>query len=1317
MKRMLMWCIALCGLALMFSLCSVPKADAWYNANWNYRAEIQIDNAFVENENFTNFPMLITITLDDAKTMDNGDDILFTDSTGDVKIPHEIENFDSENLIAWVRIPTLYDTDNTTIYVYYGNSGTSNQENIEGVWDDNYVGVWHLYEDPTGTIYDSTSNSNDGTSAGSMTSADNIDAKIFKGLDMDSTDYIDFDNDASLSITGDLTISMWVQSFNADAANKVVFLLTKDTQKEYEPIYYDSAATNANDILFRRGGNLDYLRGGATENLEQSTWRSIVITDDGTTGIYYMDGVEVDTIDTSGFTPVASTTATQLKARGGGTLNGAGMFDETRLSNVSRSENYIYTSYLIENDPSGAVSIGVEENIVTIAVANATASNVLVDRKQDFVGSSSVLTTVISVQVTSRPSENADSLTDNVHIWVYDADSNLVVDNAPTTDNTLVDENTINFHFAAYNPADAMADASLGNFRVYAEATDNAGTFDNSNNTTAFVVDDGDNIVLTQENLPRHRHRIYGTAARVSGGATTLNSAVRVDNNVGSAQAQISENVMENTYYPSDDGTVYFEYQLNTVLDGVSDNLDYAFPNIAPQITLILADNTLIDRDQDYANSTAVTGTTITTYVRDLDGYADIISAWIAVRDNADVMRDNENVYSTATVVNENTYGFTMTFNPLDSLPDNSLGDWDVDVLVADNYEGSTNNNWGIPVQDENFEDTLGWIYYETGAVSQVDHEQSTAFVKEGTYSHRIWTEESGASVSNGYYRRAAAIDFTELSEILFWTQRSTKPPDSAVYFFTSPDNSSWTILWRIWDITENVEDEVEMDVTGYRGEYFVMFGVLGKGVGHSTDYYFDDLRLRGFGDNVFKVDDLNVPVNYPENIYVGWNTTVSGTITRLSGDNASVDNVRIVDDVEGTFNIGAGNSYSQTYLIDGSMFSDNVGVTVSACDGPLDGETVTSYLVSDNALYEITIRWEDNYGVVSWVPDANRPLELTFQWNGGSENYTMTSNPENVTVDSSGIAMTWVRVNDNDVYWRKVIPEFSGGQVTLVIVEDFTTVDQYQFFLQDYTALYIPPDGQLIFRKWIGTTLAEISGDYWGADWRSTAWLITAEEYQVWVQGVDAPLILIGPLTAFNPSEEKTIIVRIIDAPLDPIYDYVSWAAWRDNVGIIRAEYRDNLDNTTTANVSIYNMAGTLVAEYQPDNEWFIITYTMGDNALSYNVVLTANHGVYGTITYATPVGPTDVSRGVEGGASGPFNLPDGVTLAGLASVIAMTVIGLAFDETRIPLGMIGMAFTLVFFWYMGMLPLPGPYDGAFTATLFVVVAALFAVTWRRRR
>src|SRR5205823_209510 len=92
-------------------------------------------------------------------------DLLFTASDGLTKLSHELENYNpvTGQLIVWVAIPSLSPGADTTIYAYYGNSGATDQQNKAGVWDSNYVGVWHLGNGSVLTASGSTSGGNNGT--------------------------------------------------------------------------------------------------------------------------------------------------------------------------------------------------------------------------------------------------------------------------------------------------------------------------------------------------------------------------------------------------------------------------------------------------------------------------------------------------------------------------------------------------------------------------------------------------------------------------------------------------------------------------------------------------------------------------------------------------------------------------------------------------------------------------------------------------------------------------------------------------------------------------------------------------------------------------------------------------------------------------------------------------------------------------------------------------------------------------------------------------------------------------------------------------
>ena len=154
--------LTLLTLLLNFSL---TYAQDWYSPGWPHRKTISIDYTQVVDD-LTHFPVLVDFTDADlqSKAQPDGDDILFTSDDGISKLNHEIEYFDSSSghLITWVNVPSLSSSQNTTIEMYYGNVGASNQENPPGVWDINYTAVHHFSE-MSGEYLDSTSYGNHGS--------------------------------------------------------------------------------------------------------------------------------------------------------------------------------------------------------------------------------------------------------------------------------------------------------------------------------------------------------------------------------------------------------------------------------------------------------------------------------------------------------------------------------------------------------------------------------------------------------------------------------------------------------------------------------------------------------------------------------------------------------------------------------------------------------------------------------------------------------------------------------------------------------------------------------------------------------------------------------------------------------------------------------------------------------------------------------------------------------------------------------------------------------------------------------------------------
>lgn len=186
----------------------------------------------------------------------NGYDIVFAESDGSEIFKHEIEKYDETTgeYVAWVKIPTLSGTSHTRIYMYYGSSDVSGDtQHVSDVWSSCYKGVWHLKEDPSCTapqMDDSTSNSNDFTTIGSMTSDDQVTGKIDGSLELDgSNDYISrlYDSDFDFG-TGSFTVSGWFKTSGSTGTSNISISVNQSSDDAEEIISSGAMDLDSSDL-------------------------------------------------------------------------------------------------------------------------------------------------------------------------------------------------------------------------------------------------------------------------------------------------------------------------------------------------------------------------------------------------------------------------------------------------------------------------------------------------------------------------------------------------------------------------------------------------------------------------------------------------------------------------------------------------------------------------------------------------------------------------------------------------------------------------------------------------------------------------------------------------------------------------------------------------------------------------------------------------------------------------------------------------------------------------------------------------------------
>jgi RHS repeat-associated protein len=349
--------VTVSGVASNSAFFMVPTA--WSNG-YSYRRAITIDHTKVPNTDQTNFPVLVSGTYSYLAntgsagyvTSSNGYDIIFTsDPAGTSTLSYETEGYNSSTgaVNYWIKIPTVSHTSNETVfYMFYGNSSvTTDQSNKTAVWDSNYKGVWHLPNGTTLTANDSTSNGNNGTISGATATT----GQIGGGAGFNGSGKITVSPASSL--TAPFTIEEWAEPANLNSGLGLFGSRSPNDQG------FDAKLTGS-AVYADIGSGSSWLATGVAGNFSYSanTWHHFVYA--VTTSGYkiYVDGSQIGSGTISG-TPLLydSNHTLAIGWTGYSSENFNGSIDETRVSNIARSADWIATEYSNESSPSTFYSV------------------------------------------------------------------------------------------------------------------------------------------------------------------------------------------------------------------------------------------------------------------------------------------------------------------------------------------------------------------------------------------------------------------------------------------------------------------------------------------------------------------------------------------------------------------------------------------------------------------------------------------------------------------------------------------------------------------------------------------------------------------------------------------------------------------------------------------------------------------------------------------------------------------------------------------------------------------------------------------------
>ncbi len=329
-------------IVILTTLSVFVSAESWWNNDWDYRNEITI-SANKISEDLVDFPVLVYLESGLNADFDNieidGKDLRFV-FNGTI-LDYEIEKINSNQSWVWVKIPYVSSLEDTIFYIYYGNPNATEGQNIQGVWNSDFLTVQHLEEDPSSTILDSTSNGYIGNPYG-MDFSNQVESILGNGISFDgSSEAIDFPGPIDPDDYNEgFSVSMWV---NPTVSNKQHSLIN----------WMDDGLWGGTSIDLQNGGRLSYrFATGSVANYHEgigsyfpNQWLNVVITHNASIDRMYLNGILVHeapsgtkALDKSYFSIGSNTIHTALYM-----LNGK--LDELRILSKDLTYGEVSASY------------------------------------------------------------------------------------------------------------------------------------------------------------------------------------------------------------------------------------------------------------------------------------------------------------------------------------------------------------------------------------------------------------------------------------------------------------------------------------------------------------------------------------------------------------------------------------------------------------------------------------------------------------------------------------------------------------------------------------------------------------------------------------------------------------------------------------------------------------------------------------------------------------------------------------------------------------------------------------------------------------
>lgn len=268
-----------------------------------------------------------------------GADLRFTTENDTNLLNHEVDTWNPDGVSrVWVQLPAL--TSNTTLRAWWGNSVWTNppaSTTNGATWSAGYVGVWHL---ETGGVTDSTAGAHaaNGNTA-TLTNGLIGNGAVFNG----ASAAIQVPWSADFDLASNFEVQGWFQVAAADkpAVNNFLTLTAKEAPASFTNRNWWLALRNDGRLWWKTSADLDTTN--ATD-LADSAWHHFAAVHDGTAARLYVDGSQAAIDATPGLAGTQNAPV-WFGNESGTTRHFKGLLDEMRISNVSRSSNWVWAVY------------------------------------------------------------------------------------------------------------------------------------------------------------------------------------------------------------------------------------------------------------------------------------------------------------------------------------------------------------------------------------------------------------------------------------------------------------------------------------------------------------------------------------------------------------------------------------------------------------------------------------------------------------------------------------------------------------------------------------------------------------------------------------------------------------------------------------------------------------------------------------------------------------------------------------------------------------------------------------------------------------